>query len=127
LVTVKRKILREFCRAPQRVLQSAALPVVVATTVMRPNDWFARLLRLPAFEWLGRVSYSVYLWQQLVFGFAPATPGARVIALPFLIAAILLLAELSRRWIELPMIARGKKLAAPFQLDQCRSVPAQAL
>jgi len=113
-------------REPQRVLQSAALPVVVASTVLRPNDWFACLLRLRAVEWLGRVSYSVYLWQQLVFGLAPATPRARLLSLPFLIAAILLLAEISRRWIELPMIAWGKNLAAAVQFNECRSVPAKA-
>lgn len=105
-------------REPQRVLQSAALPVIVATTVLRPDDWFARLLRIPALEWLGRVSYSVYLWQQLVFGLAPATWHSRIIALPFLIAAILLLAEISRRWIELPMIGLGKNIAARFQPDR---------
>ncbi len=101
-------------REPQRVLQAAALPALIVTTVMRPEDWLGRLLRSPAIEWLGRVSYSVYLWQQLVFGFAPSTLRARIIALPVLIAVILLLAQLSRRWIELPMVALGKRCAAGF-------------
>ncbi len=75
-------------REPQRLLQSALLPVVIVTTVLRPNDWFARQLRRPRMEWLGRVSYSVYLWQQLVFGFAPVNWSARIIVLPFLILLI---------------------------------------
>lgn len=99
-------------REPQRLLQSAALPVIVATTVARPGDWMGRALQLPALEWLGRVSYSVYLWQQLVFGFAPQTWHSRVLALPILLAAILVFAEASRRYIELPMIRRGKRWAA---------------
>jgi peptidoglycan/LPS O-acetylase OafA/YrhL len=101
-----------FWREPQRLLQSALLPVVIVTTVMRPDDWFARLLRLRAVEWLGRVSYSVYLWQQLVFGFAPPRGSARSFALPVLIFLTLLLAALSYRWIEQPMILLGKRTAA---------------
>jgi peptidoglycan/LPS O-acetylase OafA/YrhL len=37
-------------REPQRLLQAAVLPVIVVTTVMRPNDWFGRQLRRPAVE-----------------------------------------------------------------------------
>jgi peptidoglycan/LPS O-acetylase OafA/YrhL len=97
-------------REPQRLLQSAVLPVMVVTTVMRPNDWIGRQLRRPVAEWLGRTSYSVYLWQQLVFGFAPVDWRARVVALPFIIVIIFVLAALSRRWIEQPMISVGRKL-----------------
>jgi peptidoglycan/LPS O-acetylase OafA/YrhL len=97
-------------REPQRLLQAALLPVIVVTTVMRPGDWFARQLRRPSLEWLGRISYSVYLWQQFVFGFAPAHLRARILALPFLTGLILLLAACSYRWIELPMVARGRKI-----------------
>jgi peptidoglycan/LPS O-acetylase OafA/YrhL len=103
-------------REPQRLLQSALLPLIIVTTVMRPGDWFARQLRRPAMEWLGRISYSIYLWQQLVFGFAPAVWPARLVALPFLIGLIVVLAALSYRWIEQPMIRIGKRVAAPLTL-----------
>ena len=99
-------------REPQRLLQSALLPLIIVTTVMRPSDWFARQLARSAMEWLGRVSYSVYLWQQLVFGFAPVNWPARLVALPFLIMLILLLAAISYRWIEQPMMAFGKRTAS---------------
>ncbi len=112
-------------REPQRLVQSAVLPVLVATTVMRPQDGLGRLLRQPLLEWIGRISYSIYLWQQLVFGFA-SMAHAGIIALPFLIAAILLLAAISRRWIELPMIALGNRLAAPFETRPTIAVPAEA-
>jgi hypothetical protein len=100
-------------REPQRLVQSAILPVIIAATALRPLDWAGRLLSHPALEWLGRISYSVYLWQQLVFGFAPARGLARVFAAPVLIGAILALAWLSWRWIETPAIALGKRLANP--------------
>ena len=106
-----------FWREPQRLLQSALLPVVIVTTVMRPDDWFARLLRLRAMEWLGRVSYSVYLWQQFVFGFAPRHWPSRGFFLPVLIFLILLFAALSYRWVEQPMISLGKRTAARMCSD----------
>lgn len=96
-------------REPQRIFQSAALPLIIATTVLRPNDFFGRVLRTPALEWLGRTSYSVYLWQQLFFGFAPENWHARAISLPLLIAGLLLVSEGSRRLIEEPFIRMGKR------------------
>lgn len=96
-------------REPQRVFQSAALPAIIAATVLRPGDWFGRFLRLPALEWLGRASYSVYLWQQLVFGFARRSWPARALELPVLIVILLALAALSRRWVEQTWIELGKR------------------
>lgn len=104
-------ILYPVWREPQRIFQSAALPAIVVTTVLRPHDWFGRLLRSPALEWPGRASYSVYLWQQLVFGFAPRTWDARALALPLMLAILLAVAELSRRWIEQPLINVGRRAA----------------
>ena len=105
-------------RDPQRVLQSALLPVLIVTTVLRPNDWFARLLQVRPVEYLGRISYAVYLWQQLVFGLPPLL-GFRKDTWPrmFLltlteVALILILAIATRRWIEEPMIALGRKISA---------------
>jgi peptidoglycan/LPS O-acetylase OafA/YrhL len=113
-------------RDPQRLLQSALLPVIIVTTVLRPGDWFARLLQTRPMEWLGRISYSVYLWQQLVFGLAPLDRRVRMMALPLLLAAILLLAAASYRWIELPMMARGKRLSARWPARVSSSSPVEA-
>jgi peptidoglycan/LPS O-acetylase OafA/YrhL len=98
-------------REPQRVMQAALLPLIIVTTVKRPHDWAGRLLRHPAMEWTGRISYSIYLWQQLVFGMAPRSWPLRGLATPVIIAAILTLAAASRRWIELPLIGFGRAAA----------------
>lgn len=103
-------------RDPQRALQSAALPVLIAATAHRPNDWFARLLQMRPIEYLGRISYSVYLWQQLVFGLPPflgLSRGAWPRTL-MEVALILILAAATRRWVEEPMIALGRTTSAHF-------------
>jgi len=105
-------VLFPVLREPQRIFQSAVLPVIIAATVHRPGDWVGRFLRLPALECLGRASYSVYLWQQLVFGFAPGNWPARAVSLPLLIGGLLVISEASRRSIEEPFIKAGKRLAS---------------
>jgi peptidoglycan/LPS O-acetylase OafA/YrhL len=108
-------------RDPQRALQSAAFPVLIATTVLRPHDWFARLLQLRPIEYLGRISYSVYLWRQLIFGMPPVlgfrydTWTQKVVQTVIEVALILMLATASRRWIKEPMIAFGRKISHRFR------------
>jgi len=65
--------------------------------------------------WLGKVSYSLYLWHILfIVGgvrlFGKVLPAA--VILPAAMLASLLMAELSYRYLEAPAIALGKKLAA---------------
>lgn len=105
-------------RDPHRMVQSAPLPVLVATTVLRPTDWFARLLQIRPIEYLGRISYAIYLWQQLVFGLPPLLgfrkeTGTQMFLLTLtVVALIIILAVATRRWIEEPMIALGRKMSA---------------
>ena len=89
----------------ERLLQSAVFPTLIAATVLQPDDWLGRCLRLPALEWLGRISYSIYLWQQVVVS------GDLGIPLVFQVPLILLMAVASERLVERPMIALGKKFA----------------
>src|SRR5258706_14656364 len=42
------------------------IPVTLAGTIVHPEWWFSRLLETPVLRWVGRVSYSLYLWQQVV-------------------------------------------------------------
>jgi peptidoglycan/LPS O-acetylase OafA/YrhL len=48
----------------QKLLQSAILPLLIVSTVLRPSV-LSGLLELSAVRWIGRISYSLYLWQQL--------------------------------------------------------------
>jgi peptidoglycan/LPS O-acetylase OafA/YrhL len=98
----------------------------------------ARLFHSSAIRWLGRVSYSFYLWHFIVlyataamlFQYWPGgVPFAHPVALSALLAAVSIaitavLSELSYRYIELRYMDMGRKLArslalraAPSQLD----------
>ena len=45
--------------------ESTLLVVIVMGTVLQPMTWVGRLLEQPVLRWSGRLSYSLYLWQQL--------------------------------------------------------------
>lgn len=49
-------------------LRYGCVAVVIAVAVRNPAGLWARLFELPPLAWMGRLSYSLYIWQQL---FAP--------------------------------------------------------
>ena len=49
-------------------------PVLIASTMLHPRSVTTRLLELPPVRFLGRISFSLYLWQQLFFN--PESPAA---------------------------------------------------
>lgn len=85
----------------------ATLPVI---TVADPRGIVSRVLRTRLLSWIGRISYSLYLWQQL-FNPLPYGPKSLVQQLPFNLIAAFLVASLSYYLLERPSIAFGAKLA----------------
>lgn len=53
-------------------LSAGAMALIVNCAIGSPSSAFTRFLDLAPLAWLGRLSYSLYLWQQ---PFAPALPG----------------------------------------------------
>jgi peptidoglycan/LPS O-acetylase OafA/YrhL len=49
------------------VLTAAATPLLLIGTMRRPRGWLGAVLELQPLAWLGRISYSVYLWQAIFF------------------------------------------------------------
>jgi peptidoglycan/LPS O-acetylase OafA/YrhL len=45
--------------------ECVAISILIAATMLSPSSAFSRLLSLPPLAWLGTVSYSVYLWQEI--------------------------------------------------------------
>jgi len=99
-------------------LQITVRPILIALlvvgTVVTPTTRLARELERPVWRWVGRISYSLYLWQQLFL----VWDGQDVEALawcqwfPFSVMCAFGMAVLSHRYIERPTIAMGRRLAA---------------
>lgn len=85
---------------------SALVPVVGSALIIfaGPDSLVGKLLSVRPFVWIGRLSYSLYLWHWPVIVFAEI--GLLLVKTPVLIAAELLLsvglAAASLKWIETP-------------------------
>lgn len=93
------------------VTAAAAFAIVTALA----SSTAGTLLNWPAVVWLGRVSYSLYLVHTLVQLVALHLLGRVVPPWALLIACVPLalgLAQLVHRWVELPAIRLGRRLAA---------------
>lgn len=87
-----------------------------------------RMLSLPALRFIGRISYSLYLWHWPVFVLARWTTGleAHALQLSALVAAFAL-AILSYYWVELPTRRIGPRLARPVTIGAGLSLLATGL
>jgi len=115
---------------PVRYLARHELNTVVALALLLPavfagrgNGWARRILRWPALASLGTVSYGIYLYHVPVlirmakWWGLPRTPAELALWLALTVAAVLVLAALSWRWVERPMLAGRKREArAPATL-----------
>jgi peptidoglycan/LPS O-acetylase OafA/YrhL len=97
----------------ERALVPLLITALVVTTVTRPWGWLGRFLELRVLRWIGRLSYSIYLWQEIVIN-RPVSAGsgfAHMVALFLLrLPVVVALAMISYRWIEVPLIHLGRKL-----------------
>jgi peptidoglycan/LPS O-acetylase OafA/YrhL len=93
------------------LLIAITIPVVLAGTVLHPTWLFSRVLQLPVLAWIGRISYSLYLWQQifLVPGWEHGAPLQRW---PFNLITVFGIATLSYYGLERPAMRIGRQLAA---------------
>jgi len=88
-----------------RSIQSTLMPCLVVGTVLNPHTWLGRLLEVPVIRWIGRLSYSLYIWQQL-FMLKRMLPWY-----PLQLAALFGVAALSFYGIEKPMVKLGHRIA----------------
>jgi peptidoglycan/LPS O-acetylase OafA/YrhL len=95
--------------------ESILLPALIMSTVLQPQSWLSRALEWKPVAWIGTISYSLYLWQQI---FLPPLVPARgpfhsLQEPPWNVLAIFLLATLSGYLIEMPMIRWGYRVIQP--------------
>src|SRR3984957_2361042 len=111
-------VVLERYHLPLFQLQLALLfPCLLMSTVLFPRNALGRVLELPWVRWIGALSYSIYLWQQLflqpprgVGSLEHASGFFRLQQFPFNILCILACASLSHYLLEKPMMRLGRRL-----------------
>jgi peptidoglycan/LPS O-acetylase OafA/YrhL len=90
-----------------------AMPCIVLGSVLNPKNIFGRILEFSPLKYIGRISYSLYLWQQLFFvdHFAPVHTLGWLQSWPLRLFATFACAVISYHFLELPLTRLGHKLA----------------
>jgi|SRR6185369_304116 len=92
---------------------SFATPLLLVATVSNSSSWLARVLERAPLPWLGRLSYSLYLWQQLFLVWnkwrSPRLAVAQAFPLNFALA--IACAAASYYLLERPLVAFGARLS----------------
>ena len=89
-------------------------PLMIMSTMLHPEGWLGRLLETRVFTYFGRLSYSLYLWQQIFFLHRPETSVLRYVqGWPVNLIAAMVCAMLSYYFVEKPMMKLGHRVAPP--------------
>jgi peptidoglycan/LPS O-acetylase OafA/YrhL len=96
-----------------RAMATPIVPLLIAGTVLHPSRLAGRFLEWGPLRWVGRISYSLYLWQQL-FLIPPSAsrPLGRLHDVPLSWVTAFSCALASHYLIERPAIAMGHRLSA---------------
>jgi peptidoglycan/LPS O-acetylase OafA/YrhL len=94
------------------------VPLLLLGTILRPGEWMGRLLESGPLRQVGRISYGLYVWQQLFLVAVDAPRSSQpVLALlqqwPLNFVAAFGLALLSHRFIETPLLTWGRRFTEP--------------
>jgi len=110
----------------EKVAVAFLVPIVLAATVLNPREALGRLLEWGPLQAIGRISYSLYLWQQLFFVPGRKLAGAPLGAWqlwPLNVAAVFACATLSYLVVERPMIRLGHLLTPANRADAGSTPP----
>lgn len=93
-------------------LHGILVPLAIASTCMNAHGWMARRLEASCMRLIGRLSFSIYLWQQLfiVWHEARVASLSPLQEFPLNLAALGVCAWFSFRCVEEPCIALGRKV-----------------
>jgi peptidoglycan/LPS O-acetylase OafA/YrhL len=92
------------------------LPAIVLGSVLNPENIFGRLLEWRVLRYIGRISYSLYLWQQLFFTghfLGNWHPLGWLQSWPMRLVMTFGIAVVSYHLLECPLTRLGRKLAPP--------------
>jgi peptidoglycan/LPS O-acetylase OafA/YrhL len=92
-------------------LEPILFALLITSTLLNATHWAFRWMESSSLTFLGRISYSIYIWQQLfTVKMDHVSAFGRLFALPISLIWIIPVAALSYRYIELPGIRCGKWL-----------------
>ena len=91
-------------------INALLVPLILFGTVTRPERAVSRLLELAPVRWIGRLSYSIYIWQTLFF-VGLFRPPEFLQSFPVNAICVLGIASCSYYLVEKPMIAYGRRVA----------------
>ncbi|MEK6397815.1 MAG: acyltransferase [Terriglobus sp.] len=98
------------------ILLSTVYPLLLVSTLLHPQSFLGRFLEWSPLRFVGRISFSLYLWQQFFFIWdSPPLPGqfrshwAVCGVLTFVCATV------SYYWVEQPMMRLGHRVGARYR------------
>jgi peptidoglycan/LPS O-acetylase OafA/YrhL len=93
--------------------EPALIALIMVWPVLHTDNVMGWLLDLPLLKWVGHLSYSLYVWQQLWLVFSDASaPLGMLQRLPLNLVCIFASASLSYYFIEKPMVNLGHRLTS---------------
>jgi peptidoglycan/LPS O-acetylase OafA/YrhL len=99
------------------LIYAVGFAVLVLSTVLKPTSAAGRLLERPPVRWVGRLSYSLYIWQTIFF--EQQFPSGWLGYLqrpPVNLLALVVCALASYYLLEKPTVALGRRLAGRWRL-----------
>jgi peptidoglycan/LPS O-acetylase OafA/YrhL len=96
-------------------------PILIVSTALHPETLVTKFLELAPIRFLGRISYGLYLWQELFFD-RLETPAPHSLRSHAALCWLLLftIAIASYYFIETPLIRIGHRMAKKFDLQELR-------
>src|SRR5450432_382697 len=110
--------------------EAMIVPVIIVGTVLRPRSVLGRVLESPMMRWIGRLSYSLYLWE-FFFVYYPGVPITLGVwqTFPVNLIAAVVCAAASYYLVERPLVRHGHRLAPAMPrdaMDRATVAPAAA-
>jgi peptidoglycan/LPS O-acetylase OafA/YrhL len=98
--------------------EASIVPVLLVGTVLHPRSILGRVLESSVMRWIGRLSYSLYLWE-FFFVYYPGVPTTLGVwqTFPVNLIAAVACATASYYLVERPLIRLGHRLAPAMPCD----------
>jgi peptidoglycan/LPS O-acetylase OafA/YrhL len=104
--------------------QSALAPLMLVGTILYPESWAGRILETAPMRWIGTISYSLYLWQQVFLIGEKDVPHSLGIlqSFPLNVVAVFACASFSYYLVERPLIKIGYRIDKAFHAGRAKTL-----